>query len=42
MGICAEEGLCSGEGGCKNGEYEGGQCGGECREGGEWTCTVGV
>ena len=42
MGLCAEENFCAEEGGCKSGEYEGGQCGGECREGGEWSCQIGV
>ena len=42
MGLCAEEGFCEDAGGCKTGRYEGGQCGGECEEGGEWHCEIGV
>ncbi len=42
MGICADEGYCEEEGGCKTGKYEGGQCGGECEEGGEWSCIFGA
>lgn len=42
MGLCANEGFCSEEGGCKTGAHEGGQCGGECREGGDWSCQIGV
>ena len=42
IGVCVEEGLWEDEGGCKTAEYEGGQCGGDCRDGGEWTCPMGV
>lgn len=41
VALCVDEGFCDDAGGCKNGRYEGGQCGGDCEEGGEWTCEVG-
>jgi len=40
IGLCIDEDLCADEGGCKNAEYEGGQCGGDCRLGGEWSCPM--